>query len=102
MKELILGLTMIGLFVFAYFVVGRIDGFLKAAGRNAGVSQEKTNDVFVTFVDGKNAAETAERIKQLGSTSGSCAIIVCGAEDPEIMDYLGPEWHIEDFRYHIG
>ena len=101
MKEVILGLAVIGLFAFAYFVVGRIDGFLKTAGPGAGRQRTKSGEVYVTFVDEKNAAAAAARIRRLGDAIGTCAIVVCGAQDPEIADYIDPEWHIEDCRYHI-
>ena len=60
MKEVILGLAVIGLFAFTYFVVGRIDSFLKTAGPGADRQRTKSGEVYVTFVDEKNAAAVRE------------------------------------------
>ena len=45
MKELLIGLAVLGLFVFAYFVADRIGGFLEAvAARNAEEAEESPQD----------------------------------------------------------
>ena len=99
MREVFLALAMLGMFAFSFFVVARIGGFLETNYRNADLRNEDRS-VPVMFAPGTNAAETAEQIRKLGDAYGQCAVIVCGAEAPDLYDYIDPE-NVE-FRYQIG
>ena len=99
MRELFMGLAVLGLFAFAFFVAARIGGFLEANYQGADIQQNKDRSVTVAF--GDSAARTADQIRKLGSDCDRCAVIVCDAEDSDILDYFDPDWCVEDFRYKI-
>ena len=101
MREVLLAVSMIVMFAFAFLVAAKIGGFLETNYRGPSAPRSRDQSVSVTFAPAQNAAEAAERIRQLGDGCDRCAVIVCGA-DPDIMDYLDPEWRIGDSRCKNG
>ena len=102
MREVFLAISVIGMFAFAFCVAARIGGFLEVNFRGAGTQQAEDKSVSVTFVPGQTPAETAARIRKLGNACDRCAVLVCGAEAPDVMDYIDPDWCVGDSRYQIG
>ena len=102
MRELFLTLAVIAMFAFSFFVVGRIGGFLEANYLGAGAKKPTDRNVCVTFAEGASAAETAHQIRRLSENYNRCAVIVCTAPDPDILDYFDAEWCAEDSQYRIG
>ena len=101
MKEVLLGLTIIGLFAFGYFVAVKIGGFMGTNYRSAAL-RNGNRRVFVTFAPGNSARETAEQIKQLGDAYGGCVVIVCDAKQTDIEAYLDTAWCDGESRFKIG
>lgn len=101
MKEVLLGLTVIGMFAFGFFVAVRIGGFVGTNYRRP-ARRNENRQVFVTFASGKSARETAEQIKQLGSAYGGCVVVVCDAKQSDIAGYLDPAWCDGESRFKIG
>ena len=100
MREVFMGLIMIGLFAFAYYVVSRIGGFVDMHYRATVSKQDEGKTISVTFLEGKNAVATVEKIRKLGDTYDRCAVIVCGSEDSNLLDYINEE--DGEYQYQIG
>ena len=100
MREIMIALATIGLFCFAFFVAARIGGFLEVNYRGADTAKRESRTVPILFSSGNNPAETAEQIRNLGDDYGQCAVIVCGAEGPDLRDYIDPE--LGEYLYQIG
>ena len=99
MREVFIVLVMIGLFGFAFFVAARVGSFLDTNYRGTESAKKEVRTIPVLFSPEKKPEEMAKQIRSLREEYEACAIIVFGAEDSDLMDYIDSE-HGE-YRYQI-